>query len=97
MLQQLLNVFNSRGVDLIINPFNFRRMAEEVAESDTGARKLESMIFMFLMPALYDVEQNYGPGICEFDEDGNYTSLFEDRKTKKVKYNAVEQMCGSYI
>lgn len=88
-LQQLLHVFNSRGVDLIIDPMALTKIAEAVANSDTGARKLEGKIFKLLMPALYDVEQNYCPGICEIDENGNYTSVFEDRRTRELKVNDV--------
>ncbi len=92
LLQQLLHVFNSRGVDLIIDPIIFTRIAEETAECDTGARKLEGKIFKLLMPALYDTEQNFLPGICEIDSEGNYSSVFQDRKSGKVKFNAVTEV-----
>ena len=97
LLQQLLHVFNSRGVELIIDPLALHKIAEAVANSATGARKLEGKIFNLLRPALYDCESHYCPGICEIDENGNYSSVFEERKTGKIEVNdVVHEMANTF-
>ena len=44
---------------------------------------------VFLKPADEDFMQNYRPGVMEFDEDGNYTSIFEG-KDGKYKFNHID-------
>lgn len=87
ILQQYLNVFASKDVDLIIDPIHFTNMAEELAYSSTGARDLEKKIIELIFPALYYTEQNVGPGICEIDADGKFSCVFESSKEKGISYN----------
>lgn len=94
ILQQYLNVFYSRGVDLIVNPIVFAQLAQAIADSDTGARDIERKIIQILRPALYDTEQNYCPGICEIDEDLNYTSIFQQRKSGALQLNIVKDFAN---
>jgi len=89
ILQQYLNVFYSRGVDLIIDPLVLNQIAESVANSDTGARDIESKILGVLLPAIRDVEQNYCHGICEIDRSLGYTSVFQKRNSDDLKINVV--------
>ena len=86
--QQLINVFNSRGVDLIVDDGLLMDIAEECAQSDTGARKLEGKIFSLLRKALYDTEQNFCSGIIEIDRYGNYTAIFKKRNSDGLIVNS---------
>lgn len=84
-LQQYLNVFYSRGVDLIVDPLVLNGLATSVANSKIGARDIRRKIIMLLLPALYDTEQNYCPGICEIDHDLKYTSIFQQRESDELE------------
>ena len=78
ILQQYLQVFHSRNVELYIDPINYVKIAEEASKSSTGARHLEMKLLELLLPLIYQVEQHYQPGCCEIDSDGKYYWLFED-------------------
>ena len=86
ILQQYLNVFASKDVDLIIDPIHFTNMAEELAYSNTGARDLEKKIIELIFPALYYTEQNIGPGICEIDANKNFSCIFQSNDGKEISY-----------
>ena len=89
ILQQYLNVFYSRGVDLIVDPIVFHQIAMSIAGSDTGARDIESKVLSVLLPAIRDTEQNYCPGICEINSNLEYSSLFQQRQSDDLKFNIV--------
>jgi len=97
IFMQYLGVFDSRGVTIEIDPINFRKIAEKIAGSDTGARDLERLIIEFLRPALYDTEQNYCSGICTYDYNGNYYSIFEDRITHDIKENSIKKYISTIL
>lgn len=78
ILNQYLQVFESKGVTVYIDPINFTKIAEEISQSKTGARYLELKIFKLLEPLLYQVEQHFVPGVCEIDYNGNYYWMFDD-------------------
>ena len=94
ILQQYLGVFNSRGVDLIVDQSIFSELAFSVANSNIGARDIKRKIINLLLPALYDTEQNYCPGICEIDENLKYTSIFQKRDSKALNLNVVTEFAN---
>lgn len=78
ILQQYLQIFQIKDVELYIDPIHFSKIAEECLESKTGARDLERKVLELLKPFLYEVEQHFSTGICELDYEGNYNWLFEN-------------------
>ena len=94
-LQQYLNVFNSRGVDLIVNPKLFTELAMSIAaNTQIGARDIKRKLIKLLLPALYDTEQNYCPGICEIDDKLHYTSVFEQRESEELLMNIITDLAN---
>lgn len=77
ILQQYLQIFQVKDVDLYIDPIHFSQIAEECVASKTGARDLERKVLELLKPLIYQVEQHFKPGICELDYNGNYNWIFE--------------------
>jgi ATP-dependent protease Clp ATPase subunit len=78
-----------KGQEIFIDQANFERMAEAAYGSPRGARCLDSIVSHFLIPADRDFMMNYRPVVMEYDQDGNYTSIFEG-KDGKYRFNHID-------
>lgn len=80
-------IFKIKKVDLIVDDFFIDALAEELLSSSTGARDIYSKLFNILSPALYQIFQSNGDGICQIDAFGNTELLITDADKKaKVFY-----------
>lgn len=67
------------NVDVQVSNKFLQKIAEELSESETGARSLESRINNFFYPIIqHTLEHNGEYGICIVDDDGDYELVYED-------------------
>ena len=89
VLQNFVEMIHTKGQELIVDMAIYDRMAEAAMASPMGARKLESIVNKFLIPANTDFMEHYRPGIMEYDYDGNYSSVFQN-KDGSLSYKFIE-------
>ena len=89
-LQKFVESIKVKGQELYIDQQIYERMVDAALNSQRGVRCLENSMRKFLIPADRDFMLNYRPGIMEYDEDGNYTSIFESPVKGKYIYNYIE-------
>ena len=65
------------------------KIADELLESKTGARDVETKIDAILRPALYRVFQSPAEGICEIDANGS-VKLLTHNKHRKDQIDTIE-------
>ena len=90
VLEKFFKEVVTKEMALLIDPANFERIAEAAHDSPMGARCIASLMNNFLIPAKRDFMVNYRPGVMQYDEDGNYSSLFSTKNPNKMVYNYVE-------
>ena len=89
VLQNFVEMIHTKGQELIVDMAIYDRMAEAAMASPMGARKLESIVNKFLIPSNTDFMEHYRPGIMEYDYDGNYSSVFQN-KDGSLSYKFIE-------
>ncbi len=85
ILQQYYRTFKLKNHELYIDDWVFEKLADAAVNDETGARNLMSLLFEFLDPAIIDSTNHYGPGLMEYDEYGNYYSVFQNPKTGRIE------------
>jgi len=78
-IEKKLFLANFLNVEQQISNKFLERIAMELAESETGARALESKMTNLFYPIMQDAFEHEGEyGICEIDEDGHYCLVYDD-------------------
>lgn len=76
-------LFSVKNFDLYFDPVLIDKIADEIMQSQTGARDVENKIDSILRPALYRVFQSHPDGICEIDANGSIKILLRNLKNPK--------------
>ena len=76
-------LFSVKNFELYFDPILIDKIADEIMESQTGARDVENKIDSILRPALYRVFQSHPDGICEIDSNGAIKILLRNLKNPK--------------
>ena len=77
-------LFSVKNFELYFDPILIEKIADEIMESQTGARDVENKIDSILRPALYRVFQSHPDGICEIDSNGAIKILLRNLKNPKT-------------
>ena len=77
-------LFSVKNFELYFDPVLIDKIADEIMESQTGARDVENKIDSILRPALYRVFQSHPDGICEIDSNGAIKVLLRNLKNPKL-------------
>lgn len=76
-------LFSVKNFELYFDPVLIDKIADEIMQSQTGARDVENKIDSILRPALYRVFQSHPDGICEIDSNGAIKILLRNLKNPK--------------
>lgn len=76
-------LFSVKNFELYFDPVLIDKIADEIMESQTGARDVENKIDSILRPALYRVFQSHPDGICEIDSNGAVKILLRNLQNPK--------------
>lgn len=76
-------LFSVKNFELYFDPILIDKIADEIMQSQTGARDVENKIDSILRPALYRVFQSHPDGICEIDANGSIKILLRNLKNPK--------------
>ena len=76
-------LFSVKNFELYFDPILIDKIADEIMESQTGARDVENKIDSILRPALYRVFQSHPDGICEIDSNGAVKILLRNLQNPK--------------
>ncbi len=82
-------LFQIKNFEFCFDPILIEKIADELLESKTGARDVETKIDAILRPALYRVFQSPSEGICEIDSNGAI-KILSHSKHKKGQIDAIE-------
>ncbi len=75
-------IFKSKSFEFIFNPLLVTKVAEKVVASSMGARNIETELDKIIQPALWEVLQSIGGGVCEIKEDGS-AEILRNKTAKK--------------
>lgn len=82
-------LFTSKGFELIVDPFLIDKIADRVMSHKTGARDIRKEVSSLLYRAKFKVlESAPGGGICEIDEQGRTSILYNSllKKTEVMEF-----------
>ena len=82
-------LFQIKNFEFYFDPILVEKIADELLESKTGARDVETKIDAILRPALYRVFQSPAEGICEIDANGS-VKLLTHNKHRKDQIDTIE-------
>lgn len=71
--------FRLKNFEFYFDPILIDKIADELLESKTGARDVETKLDNILRPALYRVFQSPADGICEIDSNGSIKILTHNK------------------
>lgn len=97
-------LFSVKNFELYFDPVLIDKIADEILQSQTGARDVENKIDSILRPALYRVFQSHPDGICEIDSNGAIKILLRNLKNPKkletfetMPIEKYAELSGDYI
>ena len=82
-------LFQIKNFEFCFDPMLVEKIADELLDSKTGARDVETKIDAILRPALYRVFQSPSEGICEIDANGSI-KILSHNKHKKGHIDTIE-------
>ena len=88
-LERYSILFQIKNFEFCFDPILIEKIADELLDSKTGARDVETKIDAILRPALYRVFQSPAEGICEIDANGGI-KILSHNKHKKGQIDTIE-------